>query len=140
MYNNSDNELNEIRYLTISQTIWKRQKKDIRYASEHVIFSASPQAFGNYYISSYKCPYCTNAMYKTIFPVGEEYHILTDSKEVSHYMKRVFTCPQCMKFITAIDSKLSTGNFYEISFIDKNNYAFLLRMINEVSTTEGRPD
>ena len=61
-------------------------------------FLFPPKPTGNFYASSYACPYCGDWLYKTIFPIGKEYPIQTNTNK-SVKMKRVFVCGACQTFL-----------------------------------------
>lgn len=101
--------------------------------------------FGNVYISSYACPVCSSPLYKTVFPVGEEYPIEIQENVNSnsvhiHKMKRVFTCTQCKSYFTSAKSRLSEGTVYQLNTEDDKQYFQLFDEFNEKGTTEGRTD
>ena len=92
-----------------------------------------------FYESSYACPKCGHAMYKTVFPIGGEYKI-TMSNGKTGYMKRVFTCPDCHYFVTAALDRLSDGKVIEFSCADSSEYNELLDDMDIHGTTQGRRD
>lgn len=93
----------------------------------------------NFYVSSYGCPYCDKALYKTVFPIGKEYPINTNNNRVN--IKRVFTCPSCKSFFAASPGqKIANGKIYTISYLDKNDYLTTLYNMDSCGTTQGRPD
>jgi hypothetical protein len=116
---------------------WQFKEVIVRNASDVEVFSANPPIIGNFYVSSYACPYCGKAMYKTVFPVGEEYPIKTNRG--NKCMKRVFTCLKCFKFLTAVDDKLNSGRVYELA-VTGSSYREILEDMNINGTTSGRPD
>ena len=94
---------------------------------------------GNFYVSSYICPYCGTTMHKTVFPIGKEYPIkISNGKTVN--MKRVFTCITCKTFMTAAIDLLSDGILYEAKFQNEDKYVSLFKDMNDKATTQGRPD
>lgn len=101
--------------------------------------------FGNVYISDYACPICNSPLYKTVFPVGEEYPIEVQ-EDVNcnsihiHKMKRVFTCTQCKSYFTSVKLRLSEGAVYQLETEDDKQYFQLFNKFNEKGTTEGRMD
>jgi hypothetical protein len=90
-----------------------------------------------FYISSYACPDCGAAMYKTVFPVGREYPIRTSDGNVK--MKRAFTCPDCNSFYTAAMDLLSDGMVYSLT-ADPVTYKTILFDMDKRGTTQGRLD
>ncbi|NLK24171.1 MAG: hypothetical protein GX309_09405 [Clostridiales bacterium] len=92
----------------------------------------------NFYISSYVCPYCKQHMYKTVFPTGFEYLIVTEQREFR--IKRIFSCDTCKTFFAPLPGlKLASGTVL-INKLESTSYSRLLKEIDKISTTDGRLD
>jgi tetratricopeptide (TPR) repeat protein len=58
--------------------------------------------FTNWYGSSYACRVCGSQLFKSVFPKGGEFEILTDDRAHPHIaIKRVFSCARCQRFVTS---------------------------------------
>lgn len=121
---------------------WKKRYRYIVENDDGAFFAAvskKPYIGSNFYASSYECPYCGDVLYKTVFPVGGEYRIETETDTV--WLKRVFTCERCMKFLSAIPGgKLSDGVFLEKTFITDGSYRETLFKMDTCGSRVGRPD
>lgn len=92
----------------------------------------------SFYISSYVCPKCGKALYKTVFPNGYEYPIMTELGKIR--LKRVFTCPNCRIFYApAPGYRLYNGNGFNLS-CSLNEYDKLLTFMTNVGGVKGRKD
>lgn len=57
------------------------------------------KTIGNYKFSSYRCPRCGKALYKTTFPEGIDPQFVFNDETGSYVQAaRVFTCPDCLMF------------------------------------------
>lgn len=119
---------------------WTTKKMKIR-EKEHSLldFLIPRKPTGNFYESSYVCPYCGDWLYKTVFPIGREYSIQTNTNGITK-IKRVFGCASCQIFLTAAIDKLSDGLVYELKLSNKSDFQTILLDMNSKGTTEGRPD
>lgn len=102
-------------------------------------FNNYPQLLTNvFYISSYACPHCGKPMYKTVFPIGNEFIVPTCNGNIE--LKRVFTCPDCKYFVTAAINRLSDDFVYERQCNTQLEYQIEFKKMNDCGTTRGRPD
>lgn len=103
------------------------------------IYNLNPYLKNNFYISSYQCPDCEGALYKTVFRPGEEYQIQTQIKTI--HLKRVFTCSNCLSFLSAIPGhKLNEGMLFTVKYNDVDSYNKKLNDMNLKGSTDGRND
>lgn len=117
--------------------MWNEVKKTIRTSSDSSIMQRAPYLSNVFYVSSYSCPTCQRAMYKTVFPVGGEYPIsISNGKNCR--MRRVFTCPECYYYATAAIDRLSDGLIYEHKSSNKSDYNILFTKLNAAGTTTPR--
>lgn len=119
--------------------LWSKKRISVRHASDSAILAVQPPVIGKFYVSSYGCPYCNKPLFKTVFPIGEEYPIKTTDGTIVE-MKRVFTCMKCQTFMTAAKDLLSDGVVYELQERNNSRYKSLLNKMNSCGTTQGRPD
>lgn len=93
----------------------------------------------NFYIGSPACPHCNRSMFKTVFPIGEEYKIDTSRGVVQ--IKRVFTCPLCKVFFAPIPgNRISDGMLFERKFLSESDYKEVLVDMDKCGSLKGRGD
>jgi hypothetical protein len=93
----------------------------------------------NFYIGAAVCSYCNRPMFKTVFPMGDEYPITTTVGNVK--IKRVFTCPSCGVFIAPVPGySVSDGKVFENKKLNADNYVGLLRHMDNCGSLSGRAD
>lgn len=99
-----------------------------------------PQLIGNnFYIGATVCPYCNRPMFKTVFPVGEEYKISTARGNVQ--IKRVFTCPSCKVFVAPVPGyRVSDGMVFEKKLLNDEDYKGVLIHMDNCGSLKGRND
>lgn len=119
--------------------MWSKKSIRIKNAKESDILRCTEPVKGNFYISSYACPYCGDPMFKTIFPIGREYNIKVRSQGTVK-MKRVFTCFRCFAFYSATRDKLSDGVVYEYKTDDFWEHDDYVCDMEIHGTTQARPD
>ena len=116
---------------------WGKEKITVRPGLYNAEFP--PFITKNFYISAGECPSCGLPLYKTVFPVGQEYPILVKGG-YKIGLKRVFTCSKCTSFLSAeLGKKLMDGSIYIIKY-DSSEYKEKLLDMDRKGTTEGRPD
>ena len=124
------------------QLFWVKRYRYVVENDDSAFFSAvskKPYIGTNFYASSYQCPDCGGVLYKTVFPVGGEYRIETETGDIG--LKRVFTCERCKKFLTALPGgKLSDGSFLEKTFTSDGSYQEMLSKMDTRGSRVGRPD
>lgn len=96
--------------------------------------------YGPYwYPSAYRCDYCSDQLYKVVYPVGEEFQIET-TQEGMWYIKRAFTCPIC-EIIYAPKPGYRYTDIYAIYKADNEpDYRNKVRLMGVYGTISGRPD
>ncbi|MEG0528694.1 MAG: hypothetical protein RR531_14380 [Longicatena sp.] len=103
------------------------------------IYNSSPYLKNNFYISTYQCPHCEGALYKTVFKYGDEYPIQTQIRTIN--LKRVFTCSNCLSFFSAIPGfKLNEGILFKVKYDNVDCYNKKLNDMNLKGSTDGRND
>lgn len=124
------------------QLLWEKRYQSIKENTDNEMLYAiatKPYLGTNFYVSSYKCPNCGRVLYKTVFPLYGEYRIETEKGVV--WLKRVFTCEQCKKFLSALPGgKLSDGIFIEKNFVSNYDYQKMLTKMDSCGTKIGRMD
>ena len=100
----------------------------------------TPFILNNFYISAIKCPGCNDNLYKTVFPPNQEFIIY--SKLESRKLIRVFTCPSCKSFWSAVKGySVADGLVFTVCYSDDEvEYNKLLNEMNNQGTTCGRDD
>lgn len=94
----------------------------------------------NWYPSSHPCHCCENLVFKTVFPVGKEFPIITNKKEPMR-IKRAFTCVFCQFIFAPLPGYRYTDLNYEIfQALDEKEYLQRILIMGVNGTTEGRPD
>lgn len=91
-----------------------------------------------WYPSSYACS-CEEQLYKTVFPVGEEYELPISAQETWH-IKRAFTCPQCRKTQYPRPGFRLSDPHLTLSFPSEKDYLESIMLMGAKSTTVGRAD
>lgn len=120
---------------------WKKKKLMVSDAdiNSDSYFNLPPMLTGKFYISSYKCPLCHTALYKTVFPIGGEMPIWTEAEDV--FLKRVFACNNCNAFIAPdVGKPLNSGNIFVLTNLNDNKYKNLIDTYTKFGTTDGRMD
>lgn len=134
------NAIQGITYEVIEKNNWKELKLEITYY--HDVHLVPLKQLGlNFYISAYACPRpgCNSVLYKTVFPLGEEYPINTSSGPRN--LKRVFTCISCATFFAPVPGRrLNEGYAYSMQYEDIQEYLEELKKMDIAGTTVGRMD
>ncbi len=109
--------------------VWKRKVGEIR--DNNVPFSACKYISKSFYTSSYACPHCNNALYKSVANMG----IMVDGDMLA--INNVFACTECKKlFATGAGHRLNDGTYCEMEDSSLFNRAFKLTDIIGLSETE----
>lgn len=96
--------------------------------------------YGPYwYPSAYRCDYCQDELYKTVYPVGKEFQIKTTEEGIWH-IKRAFTCPTCEKIYAPMPGYRYTESYATYQAKNEPDYREKVTMMGVYGTTEGRQD
>lgn len=93
----------------------------------------------NFYLGAHTCPYCGKNMYKTIFPVGNEYPLYLSIGDFN--LKRIFTCQSCLSFFAPLPGKsLDSGTLLTVKYSNPYRYQFMLEDFDHEGSLNGRSD
>ena len=94
---------------------------------------------GNYQYSSYRCPTCGKALYKTIFHDGNAPHLVFNDR-IGSYIEpaRIFTCFDCLNFFAVQKGhRLIEGSIIMTKFPESQAGVDLYNMWFEIFNTIG---
>ena len=105
---------------------------------EGYVIPRKRKILGNFYYSSYRCPNCGQALYKTAFREGvEPYLQFNDVTHEGIKPARIFTCPDCLFYYAApqgyrlLDGRIIATNFSKAD-AGLNLYNMWFTLFNEI--------